>query len=77
MVKKEFSLGFFVNWHQLSQISTMMWPISSRITLRVLRCIPLLEVLHGEDRTVTRFFFFLFFLLIGIDDRKSLPSCDQ
>ena len=48
-----------------------MWPISSRITLHVLRCIPLLGVLHGEDRIIASFFF------IGIDDSKLLPSCDQ
>ena len=60
MVKTEFSLGFFVNWHQLSQISTMMCPISSRITLHVLRCIPLLDVSHGEDRIIARFFCFVF-----------------
>ena len=40
-----------------------MRPISSRITLHVLRCIPLLEVSHGEDRIIAIFF-------IGIDDRK-------
>ena len=41
-----------------------MWPKSSCITtLHALRCIPLLEVSHGEDRIIAIFF-------IGIGDRK-------
>ena len=77
MVKTELSPGFLVSfWIMLIGNSTIMRAISSRITLLVLRCILLLEVSHGEDRIIAMFSV-SFFLLIGIVDRKFLPSGHQ
>ena len=64
MVKTETSPGFLVSFlFVLIGNSTIMWAISSLITLRVLRCIPLLQVSHGEDRNIARFSCFFFNLV--------------
>ena len=64
MVKTELSLGFLVSFLLLIGIDDRKFLLSCeqyvpvRITLHVLRCIPLREVVHGEDGIIGFFFFF-------------------
>ena len=66
MVKTELLLGFLVSFLLLIGIDDRKFLLSCeqyvpvRIALHILRCIPLREVVHGEDGIIGFFFVFFF-----------------